>query len=136
MTINYTLEDIAHAAAKVVESIGNNKIIALHGEMGAGKTTLSQEICRQLGVTQNMSSPTFSIINSYEDATGDIVYHLDLYRLKDEEEVINAGVEDTLYSGKICLVEWPEVATKILPEETTHLYIEATSLNERKIKIL
>ena len=136
MKYSFTIKDIDKAAKVVLEALGDKKVLALEGEMGAGKTTLSQEICRQLGVTSSMSSPTFSIINEYEAGNGDSIYHLDLYRLKDEEEAINAGVEDTLYSGKYCLVEWPAIAKNIFPAETMYLYIKAIGPTEREIEIL
>lgn len=92
--------------------------------MGAGKTTLSVVICRALGVDENeISSPTYSIINEYQGANGKI-FHLDLYRLKDEEEAFNAGVEDVLHSGNICLVEWPGVAKKLLPDSYVRVDIK------------
>jgi tRNA threonylcarbamoyladenosine biosynthesis protein TsaE len=92
--------------------------------MGAGKTTLSSAICKALGVDESeISSPTYSIINEYEGKSAKI-FHLDLYRLKDEEEAFNAGVENVLHSGNICLVEWPGVAKKLLPDSCVRVDIK------------
>jgi tRNA threonylcarbamoyladenosine biosynthesis protein TsaE len=92
--------------------------------MGAGKTTFIHALCDQKKVSSTVGSPTFSIINEYTYPGGSI-FHIDLYRLKDAEEAIRAGVEDCLYSGNICLVEWPERAIDILPEDTISLHIRA-----------
>ena len=101
--------------------------------MGAGKTTFITAFCKALGVESSISSPTYSIINQYNTVAGQMLYHMDLYRLRDEEEAINAGVEDALYSGNLCLVEWPEKAANLLPENTLNIYIEAVNDDERKI---
>jgi tRNA threonylcarbamoyladenosine biosynthesis protein TsaE len=103
--------------------------------MGAGKTTFIKAICKQLGVTGAVSSPTYSIINQYAAANGKTVYHLDLYRLKDEEEALQAGVEECFYSGEYCLVEWPDKTPGLLPENTLHCYLSNSGNNERKLKI-
>jgi tRNA threonylcarbamoyladenosine biosynthesis protein TsaE len=103
MDVNFSLENINEAAKTFLAAIGQKKVIALHGQMGVGKTTFVHAICDSLGVNGAVSSPTFSIINEYKSANGDIIYHLDLYRLKDEQEAINAGVEDCLYSGNLRL---------------------------------
>jgi tRNA threonylcarbamoyladenosine biosynthesis protein TsaE len=103
--------------------------------MGAGKTTFIHAICNVLHVKDVVGSPTFSIINEYMAGSGDIIFHLDLYRLKDEEEAIAAGVEDCLYSGNLCLLEWPEKATRILPPDTLHCSLNSLSHNERKLQI-
>ena len=127
------MQNINEAALKVVEQLGNNKVIALHGEMGAGKTTFTNSFCKALGVIDVVSSPTFSIINVYETKYDKTIYHLDLYRLKNEEEAINAGVEDCLYSGNICLVEWPDKLPTIFPEETLHINFELIDDTKRRI---
>ena len=133
MEVIFSLQEINEAALKVVEQLGNNKVIALHGEMGAGKTTFTNSFCKALGVIDVVSSPTFSIINVYETKYDKTIYHLDLYRLKNEEEAINAGVEDCLYSGNICLVEWPDKLPTIFPEETLHINFELIDDTKRRI---
>lgn len=135
MDLNFSLTGIDEAAKKFIEAIGTKKVVALHGNMGAGKTTFVHAVCEALGVKGNVSSPTFAIINQYQTANGQIIHHIDMYRLKDEEEAINAGVEDCLYSGDYCFVEWPEKATGIFPAHTLHVYINAVDNETRKLRI-
>ncbi len=135
MELNFTLEKIAEAAEKFVTATGNYKVFALQGEMGAGKTTFVHALCEAAGVKENISSPTFSIINQYTTGQGQLIYHIDLYRLKNEEEAIQAGVEDCLYSGNTCFVEWPDKALGIFPDNTLHVSITAIDRNTRKLKI-
>ena len=135
MEVNFLLNEIETAAKKLLAETGDYKVVAFHGEMGAGKTTLIHSICKVMGVEDVVSSPTFSIINEYKTKQGQTVYHMDLYRIKDENEAINAGVEDCLYSGNICLVEWPDKAANILPDNTLHLYLTSIADNTRKLKI-
>jgi tRNA threonylcarbamoyladenosine biosynthesis protein TsaE len=135
MEVIFKLENIQEAVQKLVAAAGDKKVFAFHGEMGAGKTTFIHALCEGMGVNGNISSPTFSIINEYTTANGKIIYHMDLYRLKDKNEAINAGVEDCLYSGNICLVEWPDKAPGIFPPDTLHLYIISAGANTRKLQI-
>lgn len=135
MDVNFSLDNINEAASSFLQAIGQKKVIALHGQMGAGKTTFVHAICDALGVTAAVSSPTFSIINEYTSAKGEVIYHLDLYRLKDEQETINAGVEDCLYSGNLCLVEWPEITPALFPEDTVHCYLSVSGEKERRLVI-
>ena len=130
MNFNYTLDNINEAVAQFLQAIGTRKVIALHGQMGAGKTTFTHAVCKALKVTSNISSPTFSIINAYATEDGNTVYHIDLYRLKSEREAVNAGVEDCLYSGNLCLVEWPEITPALFPDDTVHCYITALGSSE------
>ena len=131
----FMLDEIEKAAAVFLQNIGQNKLLAFHGEMGVGKTTFIKAICRQLQVTDTVSSPTYSIINQYKTGTGEPLYHLDLYRIKNEQEAIMAGVEECMYSGSYCLVEWPEKTLGLFPESTLHCYLSASSNNERKLQI-
>src|SRR5688572_11381050 len=114
MELILTLDEIDEAARTSHQALVEKKVFAFHGKMGAGKTTVITTLCRVLGVKGPVSSPTFSIINEYSSGYGSI-YHLGLYRLKNSEEAVQAGVEDVLYSGSVCLVEWPEVAPGIFP---------------------
>jgi tRNA threonylcarbamoyladenosine biosynthesis protein TsaE len=134
MELVYTLEKIDAAAKEVCNTIRGRNILAFSGEMGAGKTTFIQALCRQMGVDGVMSSPTFSIINEYESKKGPI-FHIDLYRCKDEDEAIRAGVEDCLYSGCTCMVEWPSKASSLFPEETIRINVSAISDDTRKLSV-
>jgi len=135
MVVNFKLAEIENAAAEFLQVIGDKKVIAFHGEMGAGKTTFVHALCNVLAIKDVVGSPTFSIINEYMTGSGEIVFHLDLYRLKDEEEAIGAGVEDCLYSGNLCFVEWPEKAPGIFPHNTVHCYLKSVNHNERNLQI-
>ena len=134
MEVNFSLQAIRDIAKDVLADTTNYKVYAFHGEMGAGKTTFIHALCEEMGVTDVISSPTFSIINQYKTKNGQTVYHMDLYRIKDDNEALNAGVEDCLYSGDICLVEWPEKAAGIFPDETLHITITSVDDNNRKLK--
>ncbi|MEI9956429.1 MAG: tRNA (adenosine(37)-N6)-threonylcarbamoyltransferase complex ATPase subunit type 1 TsaE [Ferruginibacter sp.] len=134
MELVFKLENIDEAAAKFIAGTAGYTVIAFHGEMGAGKTTFIHAVCEAMGVKENISSPTFAIINQYATAAGKTIYHMDLYRIKDEEEAINAGVEDCLYSGNTCFVEWPEKAPGILPDDTLHVTITMIGDATRKFK--
>lgn len=135
MEVIFTLEEIGVAAKKVLAITAGHKVFAIHGEMGAGKTTFIHALCEAMGVHDNISSPTFSIINQYKTIEGEIIYHMDLYRLKDEEEAISSGVEDCLFSGNTCLVEWPEKALGIFPDDTLHVFIAVMNTHTRKLVI-
>lgn len=133
--LEFTLSNIDFAAATFWQLVGSRTIFAFHGPLGAGKTTFIKQLCLQKGVTSAVSSPTFSIINEYVYPGGSL-YHIDLYRLKDEEEAMRAGVEDCLYSGKTCLVEWPERATGLFPENTVSVYFGLVNPETRIISIV
>ena len=134
MELAVTLADIKTKAQQFWKTVGNDKVIAFHGPMGAGKTTFIHALCEVLQVNSTISSPTFSIINEYS-YPGGTIYHIDLYRLKDEDEAIRAGVEDCLYSGNICLVEWPERAPGIFPETTRHVEIQFVDMHTRRLRL-
>lgn len=120
-----TLNELPAAAREFINSMGDRTVVAFHGEMGAGKTTLINEICRQLGVeTDDTASPTFAIVNEYRsDTTAELIYHFDLYRLESLEEALDVGVEDYLDCGALCLIEWPDKIDPILPDDTIDLTI-------------
>jgi tRNA threonylcarbamoyladenosine biosynthesis protein TsaE len=134
MEVNFTLDQINAVAKTVLTNMANHKVFAFHGEMGAGKTTFIHALCEVMGVQDVVTSPTFSIINQYKARDGQTVYHMDLYRIKDENEAINAGIEDCLYSGDTCLVEWPEKAEDIFPDDTLHITISSVDDYTRKLK--
>ena len=134
MQMIVTLPDIHEKAIQFWKTVKDEKIIAFHGEIGSGKTTFIHALCEVRDVSSNISSPTFSIINEYLYPGGSI-FHIDLYRLKDEDEAIRAGVEDCLYSGNICLVEWPEKAPGIFPESTLHIHIDFIDTQTRRLRL-
>lgn len=134
MQLQCTLDTIRQTARRFWELVDGRKVIAFYGNMGAGKTTLIHALCDEKGVTSTVGSPTFSIINEYS-YPGGRMFHIDLYRLKDEEEAIRAGVEDCLYSGDICLIEWPARAEGILPLDTVKVEIRAIDRDTRAIQI-
>lgn len=117
------LEDLPKVAQKIVELTKSNKILTFSGQMGAGKTTLITAICKALGVEDSISSPTYSLVNEYIDADGHSVYHFDFYRIEDEEEALDMGVEEYFYSGNLCLIEWPEKIERMLPENCLQIKI-------------
>jgi tRNA threonylcarbamoyladenosine biosynthesis protein TsaE len=132
--ITYELSGIKEAAARFWKEIDDKKLLAFHGNMGAGKTTFIHALCEAKGVKDVIGSPTFSIINEYYYPSGKI-FHIDLYRLKDEEEAIRAGVEDCLYSDHICFVEWPDKAPGLFPTNTVHVFIEVKDSETRDLTI-
>ena len=134
MDLIYKLNEIKDVAARFWQNVGNKKVTAFHGEIGSGKTTFIHALCEVKGVKDVVGSPTFSIINEYYFSEG-MIYHIDLYRLKDEQEAVRAGVEDCLYSDHICFVEWPEKAPGIFPAETVHVFIEVTDSETRHLTI-
>jgi len=132
MELVFQLSAIEKAAEAFWHAFPLQRIFAFHGSMGAGKTTFIHALCTARGVTDTVGSPTFSIINEYRYSGGKI-YHMDLYRLKDEEEALRAGVEDVLYSGDFCLVEWPDRAPGLFPSDTVHCWLETLDPETRKI---
>ena len=120
-----TLEEIEAAARQFVETMGDNTVFAFYGKMGAGKTTFIKAVCTLLGVTDNITSPTFAIVNEYRsDIAGELIYHFDFYRIKKLEEVYDLGYEDYFYSGAVCFIEWPELIEELLPGNTIKVTIE------------
>jgi tRNA threonylcarbamoyladenosine biosynthesis protein TsaE len=131
----YKLSEIDEIAKIVCECCQWHKIWLFDGQMGAGKTTLIQAICKELGVQDNVQSPTFSIVNEYITDNNDAIYHFDCYRLKSETEAFDIGIEDYLYSGNRCLIEWPDKIETLLPTDAIKIQIEVISETERKITI-
>ncbi len=115
MNIIFSIDQLEEVAQQI---IANNpkKVILFHGEMGVGKTTLIKQLCKTLGVTGATSSPTFSLVNEYEADDNQLVYHFDFYRLNKEEEALDMGVDDYLYSGNWCFIEWAEKIPNLIPE--------------------
>lgn len=119
------LEDIDRAADEFVRNMDQDTVFAFRGDMGVGKTTFISAVCRRLGVdTDDVSSPTFAIISEYRsDTTAELIYHFDMYRIENEDEALDAGVEDYFYSGALCFVEWPEKIADLLPGDTVFVDI-------------
>ena len=130
----FTLDDINVVASDFWNYLANKKIFAFHGEIGSGKTTFIHALCEEKKVKDVVSSPTYAIINEYKYEEG-YIFHIDLYRLRDEEEALEAGIKDCLYSENICFVEWPERAPAIFPDETINIFIEALDESTRRIRI-
>ena len=131
-----TLEEIEAAARQFVEAMGDNTVFAFYGKMGAGKTTFIKEVCKLLGVTDNITSPTFAIVNEYRsDIAGELIYHFDFYRIKKLEEVYDLGYEDYFYSVAVCFIEWPELIEELLPGNTIKVTIEEEADGARVLKM-
>jgi tRNA threonylcarbamoyladenosine biosynthesis protein TsaE len=133
--VQYTItkENIYRVAKELLQQLKQYNVWAFNAPMGSGKTTFIHALCDVMEVKDAVGSPTFSIINQYQSAEGKTIYHLDLYRIKDEEEAIQAGVEDVLYSGDLCLVEWPDKAGSLFPDNTVYVSIEIIDANTRRI---
>ena len=129
-----SLEGIADAAKRFVANIGERRVFAFYGSMGAGKTTFIKAVCEQLGVRDTVASPTFAIVNEYASNMGPI-YHFDFYRIKNLGEVLDLGFEEYAYSGALCLMEWPELIEELLPDNTVNVHIEETGNGMRVVTI-
>ena len=119
-----SIEEIAVAAKEFVAAMGERKVFAFYGKMGAGKTTFIKAVCEELGVEDVINSPTFAIVNEYVDGKGEPVYHFDFYRIKNLQEVMDLGYEDYVYSGHVCFMEWPELIENLLPDDAVKVTIE------------
>lgn len=128
-----SLEDLDRAAGEFLQQIGESRLVAFYAPMGAGKTTFITALCKHLGVEDAVCSPTFTIVNEYLSATGDSVYHFDFYRITKPSEALDIGLEDYLYSGSLCLMEWPENIEELLPEETLKVRIQVQTDGSRRI---
>lgn len=135
MKLEFGLDDIADAAGEFLAAIHAHRVVAFYGDMGAGKTTFINAVCKVMGVKGSLSSPTFSIINEYETRDGHAVYHMDFYRLNSEEEARRAGVEDALFSNSYCFLEWPEKAPALLPNDAMHCTIKPIAGNRRQLTL-
>jgi tRNA threonylcarbamoyladenosine biosynthesis protein TsaE len=139
MTMHVSLQQLEDFAKAFWDTVKDAKVFAFHGTMGAGKTTTIAALCNYKGVQDAIGSPTYSIINEYsfkQDNEPKKIYHIDLYRLKDDEEVLQAGVEECVYSNEICFVEWPEKAPFLFDNNTIHVVVELASEIIRQVSIL
>lgn len=135
MEIEFSLEDIEPAANHFLQIGKGYKVFAFSGELGAGKTTFINSLCKNMQVEEAITSPTYSIIQEYHSVDNHIIYHIDLYRIKSRAEALEAGIEDCLNSGEICMVEWPEIVPGIFPGNTIFTSIKILSANKRKLII-
>lgn len=122
--ITYTLDQLPEVAKELLENFGDHRVWAFDAPMGAGKTTLIDEICKLLRIQEVTSSPTFAIVNEYHTADDSVIYHIDCYRLDDLAGAYRIGLEEYIDSGEYCFIEWPEVVTPLLDEEALTLHIE------------
>ena len=128
------LASIDIVAEEFIAMLGTKRVVAMSGEMGAGKTTFIQALCRALGVSQTVNSPTFALINEYFTAGKESIFHFDLYRIETSEELLDIGYEDYFYSGAWCFIEWPEKAPELIPEEAIKVKINALDDESRQIR--
>ncbi|MBR2777454.1 MAG: tRNA (adenosine(37)-N6)-threonylcarbamoyltransferase complex ATPase subunit type 1 TsaE [Prevotella sp.] len=128
------LDSIREAAREFISVIGEHRVFAFYGSMGAGKTTFVKAICEELGVEDVITSPTFAIINEYSGRDG-VIYHFDFYRIKKLEEVYDMGYEDYFYSGALCFIEWPELIEDVLPEDAVKVRITENADGSRSVTL-
>lgn len=134
MNKNYSVNDLNTIAKEILASV-KNKSLLFYGEMGAGKTTLIKELCIELGIEDVASSPTFSLVNEYHTNNTEIVYHFDFYRIEDENEAYDIGIEDYFYSDAWCFIEWPQNIQNLLPLESTEIHISVLENGQRNIQL-
>jgi tRNA threonylcarbamoyladenosine biosynthesis protein TsaE len=128
-----SVEEIQTAAKSLLLHFPNERIFAFYGKMGAGKTTFIKALCRQLGSVDPITSPTFALVNEYSTSTNERIFHFDFYRIKDIEEALDIGFDDYLYSGKYCMMEWPENIEPLLPENIVEVKIEVLDSSRRQL---
>ena len=134
------LDNIREAARQFIDNIGDHRVFAFYGKMGAGKTTFIKAICEELGVEDIITSPTFAIVNEYTSHASlltphDSIFHFDFYRIKKLEEVYDMGFEDYFYSGSLCFIEWPELIEEVLPDDAVKVTIEENADGTRSVKL-
>ena len=128
-------DGLPEAARQFVDEMGENRIFAFYGKMGAGKTTFIKAICEALGVEDVVTSPTFAIVNEYKTPLGEAVFHFDFYRIKNLREAYDIGCEEYFYSGSPCFIEWPELVEELLPEDTVRVNIEVHDDGSRTVTV-
>lgn len=134
MEFNFNLQDLTFVVKEILRNVPN-KTLLFYGTMGVGKTTLIKELSKQLGVTDVINSPTFSLVNEYE-IIKDKIYHFDFYRIKSEEEALDIGIEDYFFSGHWNLIEWPENISNLLPPNSTKIEMNKNQNGTRTLNIV
>jgi tRNA threonylcarbamoyladenosine biosynthesis protein TsaE len=134
MNTNYSLKNLPEIATAIIAS-AKSKTLLFFGEMGVGKTTLIKEICRQLDVVDTISSPTFSLVNEYQTSEAVAVFHFDFYRITDEEEAFDMGIEEYLYNNNWCLIEWPQNVENLLPLEAVKVHLSVLEDGQRNLQL-
>ena len=130
-----SLDGIADAARQFVYAMGENKVFAMFGPMGVGKTTFIKAVCEVLGVQDTITSPTFAIVNEYRTDSGEQIFHFDFYRIRKVEEAYDMGYEDYIYSGAVCFLEWPELIEELLPDDAVRVTLTEEEDGTRTITI-
>ena len=128
--------DLPRIAEQIIAIAGDIKVWLFEGDMGAGKTTLIKALCKAFGVMDNVTSPTFSLVNEYENQNGSTFYHFDFYRIKDETEAMDIGPEDYFYSGDFCFIEWPSKIPNLIPDTHLSIYLEVNPDHSRRLVIV
>ncbi len=134
MNKDYSLDNLSEIATDLIKAAAH-KTLLFYGEMGAGKTTLIKQICKVLSVEDNISSPTFSLVNEYQTSKGEKVFHFDFYRITDEEEALDMGIEDYLYNNTWCLIEWPQNVENLLPLDAVEIHLSILENGQRNIQL-
>jgi tRNA threonylcarbamoyladenosine biosynthesis protein TsaE len=129
------VDQLAEVSKHIAKCITQFPVVVFNGEMGAGKTTLISQVCKELQVTSPISSPTYAIVNTYERLEGDDIFHFDFYRVESEMEAVQSGLDEMIDAGNICLIEWAERIMKLLPTNYVMVDISVTGGNSRKIEI-
>lgn len=132
MEIIFSLDEIENVAEKII-SAAPKKVLLFYGNMGVGKTTLIKSLAKKLGVTEATSSPTFSLVNEYQIAQNQFIYHFDFYRLKKESEALDMGIDEYLYSDNWCFIEWADNIPNLIPDEHSTIKIELMPDGKRKL---
>ncbi len=135
LELSSSLEKLSEVAEQVILFSKNTRVWLFEGAMGAGKTTLIKAICAAFKINENVTSPTFSLVNEYHNVKGEIFYHFDFYRIKNEVEASDIGVDEYFYSGDYCFVEWPSMIPSLLPDDYIYIEIDIVSENERIIRL-
>ena len=134
MEITFSLDEINDVTKKILEQ-NLNKVILFYGEMGVGKTTFIKALAKEIGVYEATSSPTFSLVNEYQNSNNQVIYHFDFYRLNSEIEALDMGVDEYLYSGNWCFIEWAEKIPNLVPESHSEISISLLSDGRRSLKL-